>query len=174
MTRTKTVNARGWKNTAACFGGCERRLLSGGSVSPAPRTGGMSAAEQPWCKLRSCWWDGLGAGIARELLWLTRAGGLLVLLTALPPHQRPTPLFRRLRATDWGSVPTRWACLDSDGILSRKHTAGGWGRGGEETSSAPRFSLRAHEAVNGREVGELSSSQDWGQRNSHRSSLPKL
>lgn len=72
------------------------------------------------------------------------------------------------------SVPTRWACLDSDGILSRKHTAGGWGRGGEETSSAPRFSLRAHEAVNGREVGKLSSSQDWGQRNSHCSSLPKL
>lgn len=72
------VNVSGWKNTAAFLGGCECRLLLGGSVSPVLSTGGMSGlpgAEQPWCKLSSYWGDGLDAGIACELLWLVRAEG---------------------------------------------------------------------------------------------------
>lgn len=165
---------RGWKNMAACFGGWECRLLLGGSVLPALSMGGMSGlpgAEQPCPEPGSRRWDGLDVGIARELLRLVHAEGCE---GSSPPCQRRTTSFCSLGAANRGSVPTRWACLDSDGILSRKHTAGGWGHRGEETSNAPRFSLRAQEAVNGRGVGELSSSQDWGQRNSHCSSLPKL
>lgn len=159
VTPMDTADARGWKNTAVCLGGCKCFLLLAGSISPVPGIGGTSVL--PGAQLLR--WAGLGAGSCSAC----RAGGVLTALL-----RASTATSCSLRAA--GGTHSQQMGLPGFWQRPQQEAYGrSWGHGAEGTSNAPRFFLCVHGAMNDREVRDLLGSQGQEQRNLHHSSLPK-